>query len=56
MIGYANYINGSGTVQVAEVELVYKRKVKASQRYVIKHSKDAYEILKQIMGWTPFFG
>ena len=33
--------------QVAEVELVYKTKVKASQRPVIRHSKDAYEILKQ---------
>ncbi|OIQ93630.1 hypothetical protein GALL_243890 [mine drainage metagenome] len=30
--------------QVAEVELIYKSKVKASQRPQIKSSKDAYEI------------
>jgi DNA repair protein RadC len=32
---------------VAEVELIYKTKVKASQRPQIRSSKDAYEILKQ---------
>jgi DNA repair protein RadC len=31
----------------AEVELIYKTKVKASQRPQIRSSKDAYEILKQ---------
>ncbi|SRR6266498_2216827 len=33
--------------QVAEVELVYKSKVKASQRPRIFHSGDVYEIFKQ---------
>ncbi len=33
--------------QVAEVELVYKSKVKASERPQIIHSKDVYEIFKQ---------
>jgi len=32
---------------VAEVELVYKSKVKASTRPVIGYSKDAYDVLKQ---------
>lgn len=35
--------------QVAEVELIYKSNVKASQRPQIKKSKDAYEIL--IANW-----
>lgn len=34
--------------QVAEVELVYKSKVKASERPVIVSSLDAYEIFKEI--------
>lgn len=33
--------------KVAEVELIYKSKVKASERPQIRHSKDAYELLKQ---------
>ena len=32
-------------MKVAEVELIYKSEVKASERPVIKESKDAYEIL-----------
>ena len=31
----------------SEIELIYKSKVKASQRPVIKESKDAYELLLQ---------
>ena len=34
--------------QVAEVELIYKTKVKASERPHIKSSKDAAELLRQI--------
>ncbi len=34
--------------QVAEIELVYKSKVKASQRSQIHTSKDCYEVLKQL--------
>ena len=34
--------------QVAEVELVYRSKVKASQRPLIASSADAYEILKEL--------
>jgi len=34
--------------QVAEVELVYKSKVKASQRLCVKDSKDCYNIFKQL--------
>ena len=33
--------------QVAEVELVYKTKVKASDRPKVIHSKDVYEIFRQ---------
>ena len=33
--------------QVAEVELIYKSKVKASDRPKVIHSKDVYEIFKQ---------
>src|SRR6266498_1017311 len=33
--------------QVAEIELVYKSKVKASERPQVIHSKDVYEIFKQ---------
>lgn len=33
--------------RVAEVELVYKTKVKASERPLIKDSKDIYNVLKQ---------
>ena len=34
--------------RVAEVELVYKTKVKASERPLIKMSKDSYEILLKV--------
>ena len=37
----------SALYTVAEVELVYKSKVKASNRPVIASSKDAYGVLKQ---------
>ena len=33
--------------QVAEVELIYKSKVKASERPQVIHSKDVYQIFKQ---------
>ena len=34
--------------QIAEVELIYKTKIKASQRPSIKTSKDAADLLRQI--------
>ncbi|MBS4064361.1 MAG: hypothetical protein KGZ74_07355, partial [Chitinophagaceae bacterium] len=34
--------------RVAEVELVYKTKIKASERPKITSSRDIYEVLKQI--------
>lgn len=34
--------------RVAEVELVYKTKVKASERPMVKDSKDIYNILRQV--------
>ena len=34
--------------RVAEVELIYKTKVKASERPLIRDSKDIYDVLKQI--------
>jgi len=37
----------SALYEVAEVELVYKSKVKASNRPVIGSSKDAYGVLRQ---------
>ncbi len=37
----------SALYQVAEIELVYKTKVKVSERPQIKTSSDAYEVLKQ---------
>ena len=37
----------SALYHVAEIELVYKTKVKASERPHIKSSSDAYEVLKQ---------
>ncbi len=37
----------SALYEVAEVELVYKSKVKASNRPVIGSSKDAYNVLRQ---------
>ena len=36
----------SGLNQIAEVELIYKSKVKASERPKISHSRDAYIIFK----------
>ncbi len=42
-----NTLNPSALYQVAEIELVYKTKVKASERPQIKTSSDAYEVLKQ---------
>lgn len=40
-------INQPDWCKVAEVELVYKTKVKASERPQIRSSKDCYNILKQ---------
>lgn len=40
-------MNVSSLYQVSEIELVYKTKVKASDRPQIKASSDAYEIFKQ---------
>ncbi len=34
--------------QIAEVELIYKTKIKASERLQVKTSKDAADLLKQI--------
>ena len=42
-------INMQVLTQVAEIELIYKSKVKASARPVIQKSKDAYDIL--IANW-----
>jgi DNA repair protein RadC len=41
-------VNASDLYDVAEVELIYKTKVKASQRPQITTSNDAYNILMQI--------
>lgn len=41
-------MNGSALYNVAEVELIYKSKVKASERPQIVSSKDAYEVLLQV--------
>src|SRR3954447_6691765 len=41
-------VNASGLYKVAEVELIYKTKVKASERPQITTSKDAYNVLLQI--------
>lgn len=38
-------LNPAALYQVAEIELVYKTKVKASERLQIGSSKDAYNIL-----------
>ncbi len=40
--------NNFDWTHVAEIELVYKSKVKASQRPQISTSKDCYEVLKQL--------
>ncbi len=39
-------ITASPVFQVAEIELIYKSKVKASERPMVSTSKDAYEVLK----------
>lgn len=39
-------ITSGGLSQIAEVELIYKSKVKPSERPKISHSKDAYIIFK----------
>jgi DNA repair protein RadC len=41
-------VNASGLYNVAEVELIYKSKVKASERPQICSSKDAYNVLIQL--------
>ncbi len=41
-------MNGSALYNVAEVELIYKSKVKASERPIITSSKDAYNVLIQL--------
>jgi DNA repair protein RadC len=41
-------VNASGLYNVAEVELIYKSKVKASERPQIYSSKDAYNVLIQL--------
>ena len=43
-----NLMNQQTWNQVAEVELIYKTKIKASERPHIKSSKDAADLLKQI--------
>ena len=42
----------SSQVKIAEVQLIYKSNVPASQRSEIKCSKDAYELF--IQGWNPY--
>jgi DNA repair protein RadC len=44
-------VNQSEWSKVAEVELVYKTNVKASERPKIVTSKDCYDILKRV--WNP---
>jgi DNA repair protein RadC len=41
-------VNASGLYNVAEVELIYKSKVKASERPQICSSKDAYNVLTHL--------
>lgn len=40
-------VNATDLYKVAEVELIYKTKVKASERPVIASSKDAYGVLRK---------
>ncbi|KQS26588.1 hypothetical protein [Dyadobacter sp. Leaf189] len=49
MEGFANVSN---LYPVAEIELIYKSKVQASQRPKIESSKDAYKVLMQSWSWT----
>ncbi len=44
-------VNNTDWMKVAEVELIYKSKVKASERPQIKTSADAYQLLLQ--HWNP---
>ncbi|TLU96996.1 hypothetical protein [Dyadobacter luticola] len=46
-----SFANVSNLYQVAEIELIYKSKVQASQRPKIESSKDAYKVLMQ--SWNP---
>ena len=39
--------NSSAWMQVAEIELIYKSKVKASERPKVTTSRDAYQLFKQ---------
>jgi DNA repair protein RadC len=43
-------MNFPGWTRVAEVELVYKTKIKASERPKINSVKECYQLLKRIMG------
>lgn len=43
-------MNTESLLKVAEVSLVYKTKVKASERPRIKCSKDVYRLMKQVIG------
>lgn len=43
-----NAMNQPAWTKVAEVELVYKTKVKGSERPLIKTPKDSYDILRQV--------
>lgn len=40
-------MEGQRLLQVSEVKLTYQPKVKASERYYIAHSEDAYKLLKE---------
>lgn len=46
-----SFANVSNLYQVAEIELIYKTKVQASQRPKIASSTDAYNVLMQ--SWNP---
>lgn len=43
-----NFVNQQVWNQIAEVELIYKSKVKASERPVVKTSKDAADLLLHV--------
>lgn len=46
-----SFANVSNLYQVAEIELIYKTKVQASQRPKVESSRDAYNVL--IQSWNP---
>ncbi|MCE7072160.1 hypothetical protein LZG74_17720 [Dyadobacter sp. CY327] len=46
-----SFANVSNLYQVAEIELIYKTNVQASQRAKIESSKYAYKVL--IQSWNP---